>query len=597
MSLDVPKDVPKNVPNPKRWGDYEDDDSLPDISWVRGKLRTKSSSFYQTNILNTKMEVFSLSDIHGDIQSFVIALRDLAEVIKKKKEIPGYEFKQDEYDTNMEEILKLDLNTYEDKYIPDLNYEWCGGNTHVVICGDIIDPQRKRTCLKEDKSTPCAYYPQIELKLLMFINALNNQATDDGGKIVKLLGNHDLAAIIYPSIYKHYIYDKDLELENYYKNDKRIDIFKVGKPGFKLLVEGGIGILIKINNTIFVHGDLLQTYQYYDDLNQFINNPTYHKDTLQNHEFWQTQFKIEYESFTLYDINKILYNRGLYYQQQKKQLLPREELDKIMSQQDFDWYLKLLERESYLKNSSSLLSRMRGDEQFSSDRAKLSFFGNNTKTDNFCSNLISSFTQFASSNLDIIKENPTNLKLVIGHCTQHEISTIEGFTDKGYNVTYNTKIKGDSVKEVFGTNIFRGEVNFEDRGKIFGITMECQIPEQPSLSRIYRVDTGVSRDNDDHIVSDYRFPPHISSINSYIKTVKDENQYLYSRTPQILKINKTKQFFIIKSKMRNTRIHLPRPNYDEHVSKMPELQFTNPYYKQKYLKYKDKYLQLKQMIN
>ena len=107
----------------------------------------------------------------------------------------------------------------------------------------------------------------------------------------------------------------------------------------------------------------------------------------------------------------------------------------------------------------------------------------------------------------------------------------------------------------------------------------------------------MSRDNDDHIVSDYRFPPHISSINSYIKTVKDENQYLYSRTPQILKINKTKQFFIIKSKMRNTRIHLPRPNYDEHVSKMPELQFTNPYYKQKYLKYKDKYLQLKQMIN
>ena len=596
MSLDVPKDVPKNVPNPKRWGDYEDDDSLPDISWVRGKLRTKSSSFYQTNILNTKMEVFSLSDIHGDIQSFVIALRDLAEVIKKKKEIPGYEFKQDEYDTNMEEILKLDLNTYEDKYIPDLNYEWCGGNTHVVICGDIIDPQRKRTCLKEDKSTPCAYYPQIELKLLMFINALNNQATDDGGKIVKLLGNHDLAAIIYPSIYKHYIYDKDLELENYYKNDKRIDIFKVGKPGFKLLVEGGIGILIKINNTIFVHGDLLQTYQYYDDLNQFINNPTYHEDTPQNHEIWQTQFKIEYESFTLYDINKILYNRGLYYQQQKKQLLPREELDKIMSQQDFDWYLKLLERESYLKNSSSLLSRMRGDEEFSSQRA-ISFESDNTQTELFCGNLITSFTQFASSNPDIIDENPSNLKLVIGHCTQHEISTIEGFTGKGYNVTYDKIIEEDSVKEVFGTNIFRGEVNFEDRGKIFGITMECQIPEQPSLSRIYRVDTGVSRDNDDHIVSDYRFPPHISSINSYIKTVKDENQYLYSRTPQILKINKTKQFFIIKSKMRNTRIHLPRPNYDEHVSKMPELQFTNPYYKQKYLKYKDKYLQLKQMIN
>ena len=52
--------------------------------------------------------------------------------------------------------------------------------------------------------------------------------------------------------------------------------------------------------------------------------------------------------------------------------------------------------------------------------------------------------------------------------------------------------------------------------------------------------------------------------------------------------------------MRNTRIHLPRPNYEMHALKIPQLQLytkDHNYYEQKYLKYKNKYLQLKQMIN
>jgi hypothetical protein len=252
-------------------------------------------------------------------------------------------------------------------------------------------------------------------------------------------------------------------------------------------------------------------------------------------------------------------------------------------------------RRKYLENSSSLLSRLRGNDELSSARAKLSFTGDNRMTDIFCNDLISSFTNFARSNPEIIKENVNDLKLVIGHCTQHDISTIEGFSGNGYNVTYDTRIEGDSVKEVFGNNIFRGQVNFDDRGKIFGITMECQIPEQPQLSRIYRVDTGVSRDNDDEIVSDNRYLPHI--IHSHIKTVKQENQFLYSRTPQILKINEDGKFFIIKSTIGHTRRQFPRPNYEEHASKIPELQLENSYYNKKYLKYKNKYLQLKQIIN
>jgi len=648
MPLNAPE---QTVPQPMRWSDYEDDGSLPDISWVREQLSIKGvippppqplpppptmkSGYYQTNITNTEIKVFSLSDIHGDIQSFIIALRDLAgevgkEGVIRKKQPPTpinpkptfdkekdkeekkfnsmhyTAFSHDKYDDNMEYILNLDLNTDDDIYIADLNYEWCGGNTHVVICGDIIDPQRKRTCLKEDKNTPCAYYPQIELKLLMFINALNKLAESAGGKIVKLLGNHDLAAIIYPSVYKHYIYEKDIDLGySYYKEkgkDKhiqRIDIFKVGNIGFQLLVEGGCGILIKINNTIFVHGDLLETYEYYNNLNQFINNPAFHTDTEDNHNMWKTVFITEYQSFILRDENIKLYTKGeLYFK--KRNILSQEQLNQIMTQEELVEYYKLRNFEEYLKNSSSLLCRMRGDDQLSSARAKLSFHGNTSKTESFCKDLISSFTKFASSNREIITEDTNDLKLVIGHCTQHDISTVDGLSGNGYNVTYDTKIGEDSVKEVFGDNIFRGEVNFNDRGKIFGITMECQIPEQPQLSRLYRVDTGVSRDNDDPNVSDNRYLLETKIIYSHIRTVKEENQFLYSRTPQILKINEDGKFFIIKSKMIHTRRHLPRPNYEEHALKIPELQLDiekNKHYEQKYLKYKNKYLQLKQIIN
>jgi hypothetical protein len=535
-----------------------EEEAISDFLSAFTTIEPLTKDFYKTNIINATIKVFSLSDIHGDIQSFIIALRDLAEVIRKKKApipinpIPIFnqsiekskdekifnlmhytDFSNNKYDDNMEYILNLDLNTDEDIYKADLNYEWCGGNTHVVICGDIIDPFRnKYNCLKEN-DLPCSYYPQIELKILMFINALNKQAKHSCGKIVKLFGNHELGAIISPFSYAHNIHKIDIDLDNnYYKNKNRRNIFTVGNYGFKLLVEDGCGILIKINNTIFVHGDLKETYDTYNDLNQFINDPS--KQTEQTQQEWNAKFYMHF------------------------------------------------------KDNSSLLSPLRGDDIASSNRAKSRSGGDNKESNEFCADLIKSFIKFAGDRT-IITENEDNLKLVIGHCTQHSISTVDG--DNGFNVTYDTKIKQNSVKEVFGNNIYTGKVNFDRtdyRTKIFGITMECQIPDT-SLNRLYRVDVGSSRGFDDVSNKKGTWAP---------LTLEAENRFLYSKTPQILEINIDGTINIIKSKMRNTRIHLPRPNYEKHALKIPQLQLytkDHNYYEQKYLKYKNKYLQLKQL--
>jgi hypothetical protein len=66
---------------------------------------------------------------------------------------------------------------------------------------------------------------------------------------------------------------------------------------------------------------------------------------------------------------------------------------------------------------------------------------------------------------------------------------------------------------------------------------------------------------------------------------------------KILKIDKDGNFFIIKAKIKHARCHSPRPKYEEYASQIPALRLDNSYYQQKYLKYKNKYLQLKQILN
>ena len=507
---------------------------------------TSTQTFFETNIIDPTIKVYSLSDIHGDIQSLIISLRDCAKVIRKKEKTSFLKRainKADEiilsltpkrggsiYDEDMETMLKKNLNSFIHNYTNDLNYEWCGGNTHVVICGDMIDPFRAiklhKLCLKEG-GLACSYYPQIELKILMFINALNIQANRFGGKIVKLFGNHELTNIISDPNYGYHIkytYPED-QNTSYYKGTSRTDIFRVGNRGFELLVEGGCGILVKINNTIFVHGDLVESYDIYDDLNQFINNP--HERT---QEKWNTKFKI------------------------------------------------------HMDENKSLFSRIRGNDETASRRIYEKKIGYNAPQISFCDNLIESFKIFKGDGKVII-DDINDLKLVIGHCPQYYNSISER-----PNETYNTKIREDDVMEVFGQNIYSGPPVFDrndNRTRIFGITMECLIPNT-NLNRVYRIDVGSSRGFD-------QYPSGLPT------TIEDENKYLYSKTPQILEINTDGSINIIKSKMRNTRIHQQRPSYEQHARSIPELNIhTNPiqdHYRKKYLKYKNKYLQLKNFFN
>ena len=118
----------------------------------------------------------------------------------------------------------------------------------------------------------CTNYPQIEIKILRFINAINQQALASHGRIIKILGNHEFESIKPHnySFFDNYTFKSDNQRINYYRGFNRQKVFNYGNEGFRILFQDGCGLLIKINNTIFAHGQLPDVH--HD--NNILNNST-----------------------------------------------------------------------------------------------------------------------------------------------------------------------------------------------------------------------------------------------------------------------------------------------------------------------------------
>jgi len=469
-----------------------------------------------TNIENTNIKrIIAFSDIHADIDSLIINLRDCANVIKK-----NHEFDLNIRDEDLEYLLNIDLNMNESDYRVNLNYEWCGGDTYVVIIGDILDGLRSDTPTYNNKHIN--YYPQLEIKIIKFLNFLDDEAKKKGGRIIKLIGNHELENFKgNRDLINSYAFSEDLKKgDNYYKGISRQRYFNFDNEGFILYKHGGTGVLLKINNNIFVHGRITNiNLKTYTEINDYIN--------------------------TTIDFTNI-HN-------------PNYEM--------FDQFIKL-------KRESPLWGRKYGDESKINDR-----FDNNKK---FCKEVQTNLINFCKS---IENCNPLNLRIIIGHCPQNYSS----WFDKK-NKTFS-KIMNFNNIEVLEGPIYSGKIDL-DKNIVFGISMECDKGEQLSDSDkniIYRVDTGTSRAFDKEQV--YLPNPAYNLQRGILSHQDYEKKMLLSRTPQILEIMEN-DIKIIRSRIRNTRIHQPRPTYEKLIEQNPELSLENDYYKKKYLKYKMKYINI-----
>tara|TARA_Y100000389_G_scaffold205043_1_gene262376 strand:+ start:11449 stop:12378 length:930 start_codon:yes stop_codon:yes gene_type:complete len=136
----------------------------------------------------------------------------------------------------------------------DTSGNWIGGSTIVIQMGDTIDG--KRPGVKMDKM----YIKESgELEIILYILMLDSQAKLKGGRVISILGNHEL--------YSYYIDDKDKKnyIRDYVKNSD-INVFKQHKiDRDKFFMPGETGgklfartrpLVLQIGEFLFIHGSI-----------------------------------------------------------------------------------------------------------------------------------------------------------------------------------------------------------------------------------------------------------------------------------------------------------------------------------------------------
>lgn len=466
-------------------------------------------------IITNETRILSFSDIHGDIHSLIIALRDCGEVIKKKS------FSNDKKDADLENLLNIDISIEDNGYIESLNYKWIGKNTHIVIIGDFLDINRDDSLNKN--SLGQNEYPQIEIKIFRFINSINKQAKENGGRIIKMFGNHEINNIIgNKDFIEKYSFPKTMQLENYYRNNNRVECFMRGNAGYNLMLEDGMYILFKINNNLFIHGGPVHNLNFYDynRMNYIIN------------------FK---ENINIDKIITFLAN-----------------VDSPLWIRDFGEYSLINNRinnnEEFCNQVKTILTMIKGNNFFYDDiktlRIIIGHCVQSTSTITNNNNITFSYINKTKSN---------NIKEVLEPKLEEVIDNNKRFIPN--KLTLIDEYKNDYLKINDNDKLYdvkyRGAVNLKKR-IVFGITMECDNDLNSADNYIYKVDVGSSRGFDYHYLP---IKNDISNLNLSLEEL--ENKYFLSRTPQLLEIinNKPK---IIRSLVNNTTIHQPRKYFKEH---------------------------------
>jgi len=361
--------------------------------------------------------IYAIGDIHGDIIPLIICLRDCCKVIKK------YGFNPLEKDEELNNLMATENMTNFDN---TLGYLWCGGKAKVVFCGDLLDNVRKETATKPGE------FPFEEAKILLFINSINNQAMIQGGRLYKVLGNHDLKNLVNSDPdnhnYKKYISKHARDHDMYKRTSEngkitRYNYFFPGNDGAKLIGKNGAFLFLMINDFIFVHGSIN-----IKDLNK--NNMQYINKNL-----------IDY-------INK---------------------------------------KESFLNIHYLVLDRSFGFKPSYDDDDDYADEYYNEK--DMCSALYEKFEEFNKSINDINDKNDKKMKLVIGHCTQTQKKwkSLYGnvftkqITNNNISIEYGEEVEKKTGKDaIYGITVSCG-----DRDDNNDVNLN-----KPS---IYRVDVAMSR--------------------------------------------------------------------------------------------------------
>jgi hypothetical protein len=506
-------------------------------------------------------------------------------------------------------------NNEKDMYDPTLGYRWIpGNNTFVVLVGDIIDPCKHNRNTNQNRqvyytaSLSQNYYTHIEIKIILFLNELNRQALQHNGRVIKIMGNHELLNFktvnfnnnVYNYDTERYYFAEDVfrnqqignnttvvvnqhnPKKEYFGNHSREEYFSMGTSHYSTpqhdrpdngfdyyLRDGGVGICIVINNNIYVHGGISQQPDIgtYIDINNKINNIT-------NLASLNEVYRIFHHRRISSD-NQILWTR--FY----GDAAPRTRCGGI--DRDMNLFMRTQDQQYRL-----LIGHCRQNDN--------QLFGHQNLTQ------------------QIIHRNPQGYR-------ETDLLPETRFTHRshidGTKIVYSNTNGGNNTIQSMRTN---NEYQF-------GIVLDCDIDNRnPDNNnnvnnnvKLIKLDCGMSRgvdqfQNGPHTqFGDINLPP-----NQRRQYTAEEKLYIniMTKTPQVFKITRTDMnninhltdtLEIIKSTFENTRTNMPIPSYlngtgnDNRSSVYVNLGYdhralpdaSSPAYYKKYLKYKNKYLSLK----
>lgn len=129
---------------------------------------------------------------------------------------------------------------------------WVGGNTLVVLCGDLLDRSGRGP---PDWNT--SRNDREEVDILQYLFALNLMAYDKGhGNVAPLLGNHELVRVYWNSVtstFQKYIGTQYKGYQRSSAESMSSSLFSPGKP-LALYLAATMPLVIQCRNFVFMHG-------------------------------------------------------------------------------------------------------------------------------------------------------------------------------------------------------------------------------------------------------------------------------------------------------------------------------------------------------
>lgn len=161
----------------------------------------------------------------------------------------------------------------------DAKNKWIGRNTYLVQLGDQVDSLcRDNSCSLKD--------PQ-ELKIMLFLNELDKEARLKKGRVISLIGNHEMM-----NIQGDFRYASKVDLKVMGGEKGRENLFKPGGKLARVLSKTRHAIA-KIGDYVFVHGGVLPIHTKYsfDQINKLAKRFMLGETKLENTKAFQELFE------------------------------------------------------------------------------------------------------------------------------------------------------------------------------------------------------------------------------------------------------------------------------------------------------------------